>query len=67
MRRQRKVRDNRPRKFCDVCRSHGLVGEEVIPTGSGKWVHHGLCHSLLIEQTKTGSPIPIREPALFDP
>ncbi len=32
------------RIFCEVCRKSGRIGEDIVPTGSGEWVHHGKCH-----------------------
>ena len=54
MMRQRKRKD-RPRSICAICQKPGDVGEEVIPTGSGIWVHHGDCHRTLIDNAKQTS------------
>jgi len=52
MRQRRKHSDKRPRETCYICKIIGLVGHELIATGSGKWVHQGKCHQDLIDKAR---------------
>ena len=44
---------------CAICRITGLVGPDVIVTGSGTWVHHGECHTKLIKRGETDDRLPL--------
>ena len=39
-----------PTETCVMCQVVGQVGPDVIVTGDGHWVHHGACHSTLVEK-----------------
>jgi len=63
---RREHRDKRPREKCYICGVWGLLGEEVVPTATAKWIHHGDCHDELIRKADSSS-LGHEEPALFDP
>ena len=52
---KRKSKEKRPRSLCEVCNKPGYVGEEIIVTGNGIWIHHGDCHLALIDKGKENS------------
>jgi len=52
---KKRKNDKRPRSICHICNKPGYVGEDVIVTGSGIWIHHGDCHRTLIDNAKQTS------------